>query len=58
MGHLISRGIRIQQARVRESMYRGDPEGCIDWRVGILKCHKYSVPGPDTCITSMETTNL
>ncbi|XP_019857141.1 PREDICTED: uncharacterized protein LOC109585483 isoform X2 [Amphimedon queenslandica] len=46
MGHLLSRGIRIQQARVRESMYRVDPEGCIDRRIGLMKRRKYKVPGP------------
>lgn len=32
MGHLLSRGIRVQQVRVRDSMHRTDLEGVVDSR--------------------------
>ena len=46
MGHLLSRGIRVQQVRIRESMRRTDLEGTIARRTGILQRRQYKVPGP------------
>ena len=43
-GHLLSRGLRVQHYRVRESLRRVDPEGCLlRWFEGIHR-RKYSVP--------------
>ena len=33
-GHLFAQGYRVQQVRVRESLRRIDPEGCIIQRLG------------------------
>lgn len=45
-GHLISVGIRVTQARIRESMYRVDPQGlAVRWAATIKRC-KYFVPSP------------
>ena len=46
MGHLLSRGIRVQQVRVRDSMRRTDLEGVVNRRIGILQRRQYKVPGP------------
>ena len=35
-GHLLSRGYRIQQSRIRESQRRGDPDGSIIRRLHVL----------------------
>lgn len=45
-GHLLARGLRIQQHRVRESQRRVDPEGCYMRRLQILNRRRYSVPAP------------
>lgn len=46
IGHLTSRGFRIQQLRVRESMRRVDPEGTIARRLFTINRRVYSVPSP------------
>ena len=45
-GHLLSRGIRIQYHRVRETQSRIDPEGCMLRRLRNLRRRCYSVQGP------------
>ena len=45
-GHLISRGIRVQYHRVRESQSRVDPDGSIMRRLRNLRRRHYSVRGP------------
>ena len=45
-GHLLSRGIRVQYHRVRESQSRVDPEGSIMLRLRNLRRRHYSVRGP------------
>ncbi len=47
-GHLLSRGFRVQQIRVRESQLRVDPDGVIlrSYHGCILRRRKYSVPSP------------
>jgi hypothetical protein len=45
-GHLLSRGIRVQQIRIRECQRRVDPEGTIMRRLNCLNRRKYSVPAP------------
>ena len=45
-GHLLSRGIRVQQHRIRESMRRIDPEGTLARRLNVIHCRCYSVPSP------------
>ena len=45
-GHLLSRGYRIQQSRVRESQRRVDPDGAIIRRLHVLNRREYSVPAP------------
>ena len=45
-GHLLSRGIRVQYHRVRESQSRVDPEGSIMCRLRNLRRRHYSVCGP------------
>ena len=45
-GHLLSRGYRIQQIRIRESLRRIDPTGTALRRLYVMnRCH-YSVPAP------------
>ena len=53
MGHLLSRGIRVQQVRVRDSMHRTDLEAVVNRRTVSIK---FLVPGH--CFTLMETINL
>uniref|UniRef100_A0A673MV46 Integrase catalytic domain-containing protein n=1 Tax=Sinocyclocheilus rhinocerous TaxID=307959 RepID=A0A673MV46_9TELE len=50
MGHLNSRGIRIQRHRVRESMRRVDMEGTLTRRMAIRTSHRcqYSVAAPNS----------
>lgn len=44
-GHLLSKGIRVCQSRIRESMHRVDPQGvAIRW-AATIRC-KYSVVSP------------
>ena len=45
-GYLVSRGIRIQQIRVRESQSRVDPEGSVMRRLHSIRRRQYSVQGP------------
>lgn len=45
-GHLMSRGIRVQQKRVRESMRRTDPEGTVARRLHTIRRRHYSVAAP------------
>jgi hypothetical protein len=45
-GHLLSRGIRVQQHRVRESQRRVDPNGCVMRRLTTINRRQYSVNGP------------
>ena len=45
-GHLLSRGYRIQQARLRDSQRRIDPSGTALHRPCVLNRRQYYVPGP------------
>lgn len=45
-GHLLSRGIRVQYHRVRESQSRVDPEGSVMRQLRNLRRRHYSVRGP------------
>jgi len=45
-GHLLSRGIKVQFQRVRESQSRIDPEGTAMRRLHHLQRRRYCVPGP------------
>ena len=45
-GHLQSRGLRIQQLRIREAIMRVDPEGSVMRRLQALNRRKYQVPAP------------
>lgn len=45
-GHLLSRGIRVQQHRIRDSMRRTDPEGTIARRLHTVHHRRYSVAAP------------
>ena len=45
-GHLLSRGIRVQQSRVRDSMRRIDPEGTAARRLHAVNRRHYSVAAP------------
>ena len=45
-GHLLARGLRVQQARIRESQRRVDPDGCIMRRLSTINRRQYSVPSP------------
>ena len=42
LGHLVSRGYRVQQVRVREAMRRVDPEGSIMRRLSSLNRRQYT----------------
>lgn len=44
--HLLSRGFRLQQHRVRESQRRIDPEGSMLRRLNGIHRREYSVPAP------------
>ena len=45
-GHLLSRGHRISQARIREALHRVDPEGvAIRWSSAVVR-RKYTVASP------------
>ena len=46
MGHLKSRGYRVQQVRVREVMRRVDPEGSVMRHLSAVNRRRYSVPAP------------
>ncbi len=45
-GHLLSRGLRVQQRRIRETLRAVDPEGSIMRRLVTINRRKYSVPAP------------
>ena len=45
-GHLLSRGYRIQQSRIRESQRCIDPHGTALRRLNVLNRREYSVPSP------------
>ena len=45
-GHLLARGYRVQQSRVRESQRRVDPGGAIVRRLHVLNRREYVVPSP------------
>ena len=45
-GHLLSRGFRLQQYRVREAQRRIDPEGSLLRRLFTISRREYSVPAP------------
>ena len=47
-GHLFAQRYRVQQVRVRESLRRIDPEGCIIRRLNVINRRQYRVPGPRT----------
>ena len=54
-GHLISRGVRVQQHRVREAQRRTDPMGSVDLQQFVEGGTKWAVR---VCFgTLMETTN-
>ena len=46
MGHLLARGHRLQQFRVREAQRRVDPQGSVFRRLRALNRREYSVPSP------------
>jgi hypothetical protein len=46
MGHLLARGIRMQQFRVREAQKRVDPSGSIMRRLRTINRREYHVNGP------------
>lgn len=46
VGHLVARGIVVQQHRVREAQRRIDPEGSALRRLRAINQRQYSVPGP------------
>ena len=45
-GHLLARGLRIQQSRIREAQRRVDPDGCMMRRLTTINRRQYSVPSP------------
>ena len=45
-GHLLSKGYRVQQVRIRESQRRVDPNGSVIRRLHVLNRRKYCVPAP------------
>ena len=45
-GHLISRGLRVQQLRIREAQLRVDPEGSLMRRLRTVNRRQYQVPAP------------
>ena len=47
-GYFVSRGIRLQYQRIRESQRRVDPEGSILRQLHNLTRRRYSVPGPQS----------
>lgn len=42
-GHLLAKGIRVQQHRVRESQRRVDPSGCVMRRLSTINRRRYTV---------------
>lgn len=47
-GHLLARGVKIQENRVREAMRRADPEGTVDRALQLRITHRrlYNVRAP------------
>ena len=45
-GHLLARGYRIQQHRIREAQRRVDPQGSVLRRLNSIRRRVYSVPAP------------
>ena len=45
-GHLLARGFRVQQTRIREAQRRVDPAGAVIRRLRVLNRREYSVPSP------------
>ena len=45
-GHLLARGFRIQQSRIREAQRRVDPEGVVMRQLTVTRRRQYSVPVP------------
>ena len=48
LGQLLSRGVRVQQHRVRESQQRIDPEGSMLRRLNCIHRRVYKVHAPRT----------
>ena len=46
LGHLLARGLRVQQIRVRETQRRVDPEGSVMRRLQTINRRSYSVAAP------------
>ena len=46
LGHLLARGLRVQQIRVREAQRRVDPEGSVMRRLRTINRRSYSVAAP------------
>ncbi len=46
LGHLFAQGYRVQQIRVRESLRRIDPEGCMIRQLRVINRRQYRVPSP------------
>ena len=47
MGHLRSKGIDVQQKRLREAIHRVDPEGVEERKAKGIKRRVYEVPYPN-----------
>ena len=45
-GHLLARGFRIQQSRIREAQRRVDPEGVVMRQLTVTRRRQYSEPAP------------
>ena len=45
-GHLLSRGYRVQQLRIREAQRRVDPDGTVMRRLRAVNRRRYQVPAP------------
>ena len=45
-GHLLSRGLRVQQTRIREALRRVDPHGVVMRQLTVMRRRHYSVPAP------------
>ena len=46
LGHLLARGLRVQQIRVREAQRRVDPEGSVMRRLRTINRRSYSIAAP------------
>ena len=45
-GHLLARGYRVQQSRIRESQRKVDPGGVAIRQLTTIRRRQYAVPGP------------